>query len=86
LIGHLQISDENYDYACGLLKNRYEDKRVIMGEDFEIISNLPPTRSHDCESVKLFTDTIRVSVYNLEVMGFDSVLEERVVNKSIIQL
>jgi hypothetical protein len=65
-----KLAMKNYDYACGLLKNRYEDKRAIMGEDFEIISNLPPTKSHDCDSIKLFTDTIRESVYNLEVMGF----------------
>lgn len=74
LIKHLQISDENYEHAWSLLKNRYEDARLMMGEDFEVLSTLPYTKAQDCESIKNFVDTIRESVYNLEVMGYDTVI------------
>jgi hypothetical protein len=47
LIKHLHINKANYPKAWALLKNRFEDARVLMGAEFDAILNFPNTKAHE---------------------------------------
>jgi hypothetical protein len=47
LIKHLHINEANYPKAWALLKNRFEDARVLMGAEFDAILNFPNTKANE---------------------------------------
>ncbi len=67
----MYINEANYPKAWALLKNRFEDARVLMGAEFDAILILPSTKANEYEFVKVLTDSLRELTYNLQAVGFE---------------
>jgi hypothetical protein len=68
VIEALSISSDNYQVAWELLKERYENKRLIGQTHIQAIFNLPAITKASATSLRLFSDSIGVHLKALKAL------------------
>ncbi|XP_044019526.1 uncharacterized protein LOC122859908 [Aphidius gifuensis] len=66
LIKHLEINDNNYDAALLILKNKYEDKRLLTHRHWSIIRDYPKLKKDTPAALGELVDTFRQRIKALE--------------------
>ncbi|XP_036317941.1 uncharacterized protein LOC118732919 [Rhagoletis pomonella] len=69
LIQHLQISTENYEAAWSLLKQRYDNKRILFTTQWDRIMDQPPINSDNADSVRQLLDTTNECLNAIQSLG-----------------
>lgn len=70
LISHLQLSDGNYISAWQLITGRYENKRLLINRQLELMWNMQNMQNESAYHIKRMHDTVREALHaltNLEV-------------------
>ena len=68
VIAALQINENNYETALELLKNRYENKKVISNYHIREILNLPNVVKENSKNLRHFLDTFLKNYRSLELL------------------
>lgn len=79
IINHISPTGENYAVCYGLLKNRYENKRELVGKIFDKILDLPQGNYESSKHLKTIHDTVYeaiMEIKNIEIItdGIDILL------------
>ena len=69
LIKHLPVSEENYEAAYELLKNRFANKRVIMSYHLHANTSATPTKAENAYSYKGLLDITTESLAGIKGLG-----------------
>lgn len=69
VIEALDITDANYKIAWDLLKQRFEDKRLIVDKHIQSIYDLPEIKRESHAALRKFSDTIQKNVRALKSLG-----------------
>lgn len=70
LISHLQSTDANYESAWQIITSRYENKRLLVNRQLEMIWSLQNIQTESTFHLKKMHDTVREALHalkNLEV-------------------
>ncbi|XP_063926012.1 uncharacterized protein LOC135139641 [Zophobas morio] len=62
----LKINDINYEIALDLLKQRYENKRLVINNHVKNIFDLGHVQKGDCKSLRNFLDAININLNTLK--------------------
>lgn len=72
IIGHLHISEDNFTVAWESLKNRYENKRLLVSKYMNLIIDQPTSVGDSAESLKNLYDKTKEGVNALKNLGITS--------------
>ncbi|XP_054089198.1 uncharacterized protein LOC128922505 [Zeugodacus cucurbitae] len=72
LIQHLQVSTRNYEAAWSLLKQRYDNKRILFTTQWDRILDQPNINSDNAESVRQLLDTTNECLNAIESLGIST--------------
>lgn len=86
LVRSLQITDDNYDEARQILKNRYDNKRFIIDSLLKRFLNQPKVQTESASCLKKLLDTSNETVRALQLMAvpvnkWDQILVHIIVEK-----
>lgn len=86
LIQSLEITDNNYKIAWDLLKERYENKRIIINSHLKSLFDLPVLTKENATALRRFLDTFNKDIRALKTLGqpvsqWDSILIHLLVSK-----
>lgn len=71
LIKHLQLSEQNYEVARTLLRERYENKRLIADKYLEGILNLTNLGQQNPNGLRKLVNTLKENTQALKALGFN---------------
>ena len=74
LVQHLKVTDVNYHVAFEILKQRYENRRLLFTNQVDILLDQPMVNSESSSSVKQLLDTTNSCIYALK--GMDIQIED----------
>lgn len=69
VIKALEVTDANYDIAWDLLRQRFENKRLIVDKHLQAIISLPTLKQESHVALRNFIDTIQKSLRSLQSLG-----------------
>lgn len=86
LLHSLELTDDNYDVAINLLKERYENKKMLIHNHMKNIVDLPPINKESYVALRKCIDIIQRNVRSLKTLGesvdtWDTILIFLIVSK-----
>ncbi|KAJ8913119.1 hypothetical protein NQ315_006037 [Exocentrus adspersus] len=72
VIAHLETTDDNYEIAWNLLKERFENKAVIINNHIRAILNLPKLTKSSPAALRDLSDNIHTHVSALAKLGLET--------------
>lgn len=69
IINHIDPNPENYTTCYDLLRNRYENKRELLGVLIDGILQLPKIKTESAEMLKQMHDTVYEAIMSIKNMG-----------------
>lgn len=69
VISHIDPTPENYETCYELIRNRYENKRLLLGAFLDNILFLPNLKTENVEQLKHMHDTINESLMSINNVG-----------------
>ena len=70
-INTLTLTEGNYKRAWEILDKRFDNPRVSIESNIEILATLPPTAAQDAEAILTFMQTYQGALQNLSDLGTD---------------
>ncbi|XP_011858289.1 PREDICTED: uncharacterized protein LOC105555857 [Vollenhovia emeryi] len=71
VIQTLETTEANYDIAWNLIRERYENKKLIINTHLKGLFDISPITKGNYNSLRLFIDSIRTHLKALETLGQD---------------
>lgn len=65
MISALEISDVNYEIAWSLLKERYDNKRIIVQDHVKVIMDLSPMTKKNIAALRQLADSATRHIHAL---------------------
>ncbi|KAJ8911557.1 hypothetical protein NQ315_007938, partial [Exocentrus adspersus] len=65
----LEVEDESYNIAWELLKERFENKRLMIDKQIQAIFDIPNIKEESFVALRAFLDTYKKRVKSLEALG-----------------
>lgn len=65
----IDVTEINYDLAWDILRERFENKRLIVDKHIQSIINLTPIKHESASLMRIFFDTLQKSVRSLNSLG-----------------
>lgn len=69
VIEALEINDDNYDIACELLRNRFNNQRLIVHEHIKEMFDLPVVNNNSASDLRNIVDSVNANMRALETLG-----------------
>ncbi|XP_031331852.1 uncharacterized protein LOC116162377 [Photinus pyralis] len=73
LIQHLQIAECNYDTAWSILKNRYNNERLIVGKLIDKILDFPKIEQESADAIRRLHDTTHECLKAISNQGIETI-------------
>lgn len=71
LVTSLEISTQNYKVALDLLKDRYDNKRIIINSHLKSLFELPSLQKENATALRHFMDSFNKDLRSLKSLGED---------------
>lgn len=71
LVSHVEPTAENYHICYEILKNRYDNKRELLGKLFDTILDLGKHKHENSRDLRLLHDTTNEAVLAIKNLGLD---------------
>lgn len=71
LVQSLEVSAQNYKVALDLLKQRYENKRIIINSHLKSLFDLPSLQRENASALRHFVDSFNKDLRSLKSLGQD---------------
>lgn len=85
MIQHLKITDANYEAAWEILKQRFDNRRLMFTTLIDKILEQPLVNNSSAASVKKLLDTTNNCIHGLKSMGIELSSEEPLIARIIIR-
>lgn len=69
MINHLEPTAENYKVCYEILRNRYDNKRAVLGKLIDSMLNLPKLNEENSTQLRTMHDTVHECTLTIKNMG-----------------
>lgn len=69
IVSHISPTPDNYDICYNLLRNRYDNKRALLGKFLDNILLLPKQQYESSKDIKVLHDTVNECILSIKAMN-----------------
>lgn len=84
LVNHMAPTAENYDACYNVLRNRYDNKRELLGKLFDSILQLERHKFENSADLRTLHDTANESVLAIKNLGLDTTSWDPLINHILL--
>lgn len=85
MVQHIAPTGENYDACYKILRNRYDNKRILLGKFLDTIILLPKHKNESGEDLKNLHDTVNECMLAIKNIGIQTKYWDPLINHIILK-